>query len=298
VHARPFSADPFRLQMGLRSLDIEEWIQIDELRAAQLAQKRSLIAADREAFVQTIDAPEAHAASAELLDTIGNWCSAHDPDRRPGSESGKKAGVEAANETERSAIARCTTTTQEDWCLIAPLEAGGQPVLVSAGVCFPTRWRLREKMGRTIAAIHEPVTGYREQLAVRVDNFVERLTVDRPVWRSNWNLVDDPSLSQPEIRTRSQLSVADVPSSMFLRIERQTLRRLERTGAVAFGIRVHQEPLASLADDRTALADLLAAVDQLPAETARHKGLDAFGGPLREWLELRLASGLPSSEQP
>ena len=120
-----------------------------------------------------------------------------------------------------------------------------------------------------------------------MDRFLEQLQSDRIVWRANWNLVDDPSLHQPyvpEARRRLATTVAAVADVVHLRVERQTLRRLPRTGAIAFGIRVHQRPLRDLESQPEVLDRLLAAVDALPPPTFDYKGLGAFWPELRAWL--------------
>lgn len=182
-------------------------------------------------------------------------------------------------------IARCGLLTQEDWCLLVPNPTSGDLVLGAASVCFPTRWKLREKLGRSTAEIHAPVAYYDEQLAAPVDALIDRLRVEDPKWRLNWNLVDDGSLFQPERRPGPHVEPHEVAERIWLRVERQTLRRLPQTGAVAFSIRVHQQPLATLAGDADVLARLRAAVDAMPEPTFRYKGLAPFADSLRTWID-------------
>ena len=55
---------------------------------------------------------------------------------------------------------------QEDLCLMQRGAAGYRLVAV---VCFPAHWRLADKLGRPLEAIHEPVPGFGERLAPTVD---------------------------------------------------------------------------------------------------------------------------------
>ena len=101
--------------------------------------------------------------------------------------------------------------------------------LVGASLCFPTRWRLADKIGRPLNTIHAPIPGYAEQLATTMDKFFDRLKVDKPVWRLNWSLMDDPTLFQPTRDGRKHAAITpekNAGDSLWLRIERQTLRRL------------------------------------------------------------------------
>jgi hypothetical protein len=58
------------------------------------------------------------------------------------------------------------------------------------------------------------------------------------VWRVNWSLVDTPEpYRPPEHRARAAITAALAGEQLWLRVERQTLRRLPDSGAVLFGIR-------------------------------------------------------------
>jgi hypothetical protein len=262
--------------MGVRALDPAAWIDLDpDALDEQLALKRGLLETRRADVVVSLDADIALRASRELDDEVASWW--RDDGRPPPREP----------PADEHPVVRAALRTQEDWCVLAPLDAGDRPVLVAACVCFPTRWILTGKLGRTLGEIHRPVAHYDEQLEAPVDRFVERLAPGRAVWRTNWNLVDDDALFQgylPDPSHRIDVGPEQVADRVFLRVERQTLRRLERTGAVVFGIRVHQRPLRSLRARPADLARLLDAVEALPAETFAYKGLAAFWDPLREWL--------------
>ena len=275
--------------MGLRPLDPDHWLEPDDQRVPELELKAALVAERPADVVAVLDRREVVAASVELWEMV---------QAATGEAVGGSVGGSAAD---LHPIVRCGLATQEDWVLLVPLD--GALVLGAACVCFPTRWVLRDKVGLDTAAIHAPVAFYDEQLAAPVDSFLDRLTVDRPVWRLNWNLMDHPALFQP----RRPVDVApggleptSVGERVWLRIERQTLRRLPVTGAVAFSIRVHQRPLSTLADDPDALSRLRSAVGELPAETYEYKGLHHFGAELVAWLDEQLADRprTTRSEQP
>ena len=54
---------------------------------------------------------------------------------------------------------------QEDLCIIQ--DAADGPRFTAAVLCFPSRWRLHEKLGQPLAAVHGPVPLYAERLAGR-----------------------------------------------------------------------------------------------------------------------------------
>jgi hypothetical protein len=110
-----------------------------------------------------------------------------------------------------------------------------------------------------MAEVHAPVAHYADELASRVDTFIARLSSDRPVWRRNWSIHDDPSYFLPAPTPPRGVRP---PDGLWLRSERQTLRRLTSADAVLFTIRTQQVPLGELAerpDVALRLADAIAA---------------------------------------
>ena len=170
---------------------------------------------------------------------------------------------------------------QEDLCLMDREEPGDEYRLVAASLCFPSRWRLADKIGRPLSEIHQPVPHYAEQLNSATNSLFDRLTPERPIWRLNWSLLDDPALYQPT--GHSAPSQATPPEQLWLRIERQTLRRLPDTRAVLFTIRIHISPLTDLVDlrDREQLA---VALSGLPETMLRYKSMAGFAQEIVAWL--------------
>ena len=128
---------------------------------------------------------------------------------------------------------------RDDLCVLARTE--GTWRLVAAVVCFPSRWRLADKMGRDVLAIHDPVPGYRSGLGAPTTKVFDALT---PRWRLNWTLLDDPALFQPAAPAGGHQPGPD----SYLRVERQCL--VPVGDVVAFTIRTDVVALADLPNDR------------------------------------------------
>jgi hypothetical protein len=155
--------------------------------------------------------------------------------------------------------------------------------LVAASVAFPSGWRLADKLGLPIGAIHDPVPEYAPQIGRAVDRVTAALTAHRGLWRLNGSLFDDAALFRPAYPVRS--GPPRVPDDVVLRVERQTLRKLPRTGAVVFTIRTFIDPLSAIADDlraRSALAGWLRGLDD---EQLRYKRLEGLAPAVLDWLE-------------
>jgi hypothetical protein len=113
------------------------------------------------------------------------------------------------------------------------------------------------------------VAHYGDELGAKVDTFLQRLRPERPVWRRNWSIHDDPSYFLPD---PTPLRDVDPPNGLHLRTERQTLRRLGAADVVLFTIRTQQVPLAVL-DERPDVAHRLAdAITSWSPEMAAYKG--------------------------
>jgi dimethylamine monooxygenase subunit A len=117
-------------------------------------------------------------------------------------------------------------------------------------VAFPTDWRLADKLGLELTAIHAPIHGYAEQLSGGVDHFMTMLAPGAIYGRANWFVVPSDALrwmpeDDPEARF-AQVTTDNAGETLFVRCERQTLRRLPQTGAILFTIGIDVAPLGTL----------------------------------------------------
>jgi hypothetical protein len=244
----PLEPGPPWLAMGTRGLRADDWLVADEDRDRDLATKAALLAERPAEVFAALDAAAVAAASAEVLDLIVAATGEHpDPSLHPLDAAGR--------------------LVQEDLCLLVVRD--GAPHLDAASLCFPSYWRLADKLGRPLADVHGPVAHYSDELATKVDRFLERLPADRPVVRRNWSIHDDPAYFLPDPTPPRQVVP---PHGLWLRSERQTLRRLATAHTVVFTIRTQQVPLAVVAE-RPEVADrMAAAIAAWSPELAAYKG--------------------------
>lgn len=187
-------------------------------------------------------------------------------------------------------IASCGRTVVDDLCLLEPASraggasgAGDELVLVAGAVAHPNRWRLADKLGKPLLGVHGPVPGYPGRLADQVERVLRSLRPDRAVERRSWALLDDPTLHQPV--ATSGVPTRFAPLGLWLRIERQALRRLPDTGAIVFAIRTRQWRLDQLAAQQDQAAGLAAALRATPDDLAGYKGVAGIREPLLAWLD-------------
>ncbi len=265
-----------------------DWFEIDDQYLAEMAEKRRLVATvPADVFAAT---PQSDDAREEALALIVTSLTTHHPDWfSRDSTTALQNHLTGESWTIRSSdpLQLAGQLVQEDLCLIQNNEAG--PVFTAASLCFPSRWRLRDKIGKPLAAVHGPVPLYAKRLASPVDRFMRNLKANHIVSRMNWSLLDDPALFQPGGKWRVEACADITPQNagqrIFLRVERQTVRRLPLTQAVLFGVRVHVYPLDRAIDRPDRAAALAHAVRALPVETELYKSLPPFKQALLMWLD-------------
>ena len=126
--------------------------------------------------------------------------------------------------------------------------------------------------------VHSPIPGLNNEIGEQIDRFFFRLPSDRFVERFNWSI-----MPHPNYLSRENWEIAAEANELWYRAERQSLRRLPKTGAIAFTIRVHVCPLASLATVDGALESLWQAIADAPEDLQGYKGFDVLEPVIARW---------------
>ncbi|MHA6721349.1 heme-dependent oxidative N-demethylase family protein [Sphingomonas sp. RS6] len=248
------------LRMGLVRVPEAEWLTPE----ADLDARAAMFAAEPEC-VQVL--PEAEAAVDEVAELLSRRRLQYRPpgESRDPFASTPAAGAEPETAMDpgfrrhdglegriasvADALRTAAAGVWEDLCILTP-DASGQYRLTAAAIAFPTDWHLHEKLGQALTPIHAPIHGYAEQLASGVDHFFATLQPGPIFGRTNWFVVASDAwryLPQeaPEARF-AHVTAENAGETLFVRCERQTLRRLPESGAVLFTIGIHVEPLDRL----------------------------------------------------
>jgi hypothetical protein len=280
-----FLDGPFRLAMGLHALEPGAWLEVGPDTRSQMAERRRLLA---ERPAEVVDAlPESTAAQQELMALLHEYLPMRFPERwqRIGGTLVNRDTGERFPADPAEPLATIGRMVQEDFCLLQDSPSGYR--LTAAVLCFPAHWRLSDKLGRPLDVIHEPVPGFAERLAGPAHRFFAALQAPRPVWRVNWSLVGTPELYlPPDAHGRArEVSATHAGTQLWLRVERQTLRRLPGSGAVVFGIRTYVEPLAEVAAVPATAKALADRIREMPPATAVYKGIASIREPLLAYLD-------------
>ncbi|MEZ5932975.1 MAG: DUF3445 domain-containing protein [Alphaproteobacteria bacterium] len=281
---RPFFKSARHHAMGIKALDPADWLEFGEDAAHQLAERHRLLDERPSEVIAAL--PGSEAAQDELAALVLDYLERHARDRYR-IETDRVVEPATGFSCDRSNASVLGRLVQEDFCLLQKHE--GRYVLSAAVLCFPAHWSLAEKLGRPLIEIHAPVPGFAEQLGSPVERLFDNLSTEKPVQRLNWSLVDtDELFLPPSHRTEPvRLDKEDVAERVRLRVERQTLRRLPRSGAVVFGIRTHITPLAEAIDTAEAAAALIERLHELPSPMQTYKNLVRVKPALLAFLEAR-----------
>ncbi len=293
----------FNDKMGTTPLpDTDPLIEIDAHYRAEVSLKKQLLTDRPDYYFQAL--PGHEIAQWEVLDVVLHDLARHNPDyfslRQNGDDWYWTNHILNQKTTFVFGDAATLPVAPLDWVGRQVQEdlvllAGDDSVLVAGQLCFANDWCLTEKMGLPFWQIHAPIVPIVEPMILAAQKFMARLTVGRPVWRMNWSVkvsndLDMTSRHTPANRQRLAnllpgLTPDTIGHQVYLRVERQTLTRLPRSGAILFGIHTYQNLLADEIAARPGAADKLARVfATTPPAMLDYKSMTGFMPALMTYL--------------
>ena len=289
------SSKPFNI--GVRPLDLKDWIEIDANLPTYLSEKERHYRDDRKQVI--VSEATSIAAQMEVLHLL----SEHMCQRYPETYRKTETGIDILNgqfhvaldDQSLPPLAIAAKLVQEDLVLMSASPEGWR--LVAASLCFPSAWNLLEKFGHPLHKVHGPVPGFGTgtRNASVIDRMFDNLRPEQPVMRWNWSLHEDGQLHHPTSHSgsESRFGSGDIGGHVFLRVERQTLRKLPKSGDIIFTVRIYLDPLEVL-QTMPEGNKLAAAIDEqlgaLSTEQESYKGLIGERKRLSERLKQIAAS--------
>ena len=289
----PFSAGPYRMAMSLVACTPGDIVEIDDRYTDEMGERRSLLAERRGDVFAAM--PGSELAREETLTALTALLPRRYPEcfvQRADALHNRLTGEAwSLRDPLHDPLELAGRLVQEDLLIIDT--AGAAPVLSAAVLCAPSRWRLTEKIGQPLAAVHGAVPLYGERLAGPVDRFMGSLRAGRSAERLNWSVIDDGALFQLSGKYKATPNCAvtpeNAPDRLFLRVERQTFLRLPQSHSVLFLVRVHSYKLARVLAVPGAATQLAAAVRGLPNSIAAYKSLPTITHALLPCLDAQAA---------
>ncbi len=244
----PWMADHTLRLPGTTPIALADWLQRDEVFAAQMAVRDRLIA-ERPSAVHAM-AEDCRPAAEELLALVLDHLAGVPGYGREGDAVRRPDGVLVP--LDGPPLVAAGRLVQEDLLILQRPDAEAEHRLTGAILCFPSNWTLAEKFGHGLARIHLPVDRYDETVARRVQRLFDALRPEAPLMRANLLFYADPALFNA--RREFDRHTPEPGSVRFVRVERQVLLRLPVTRAVVFSIHTYMvAPEALTAEQRARL---------------------------------------------
>lgn len=189
------------------------------------------------------------------------------------------------------ALPEAALSTHEDLCLLTKREGEDVYRLIGAAVAWPSDWHPAQKIGLPLRALHAPIAGYEEQLATGVDRFMATLRPGPIYARCNWFIAATGERrwlpDRPPAEAFAHVTPDNAGETLFVRSERQTLRRLPQTQAILFTIGIYVEPLGMLSPGNIAM--LGKAVQSLLNGEGDRRGAPAYANSLVAYAQRNAA---------
>lgn len=312
---RPFRYGPtYNVTMGLRNVSFENWIELDNHYPRFYHEKRARITERGHECCRT--APEAYSAAIELLEDLCQYLPARYPSLYQQTATGIRNcwSKEEFDITERplaeDPMQICARLTQDDLAIMIE-KSDGQYYLLAGAILLAGFWRLKDKFGMPLSEIHTSgdVPKFREKLERGMMGFFRRIKPETMYARNNYFLQVDNNLGWSssigdEDSDEVSWNTAQKNKSIehhYFRSERQTLRRLPRTGGVVFTIRTYFHPVTEIAEESYVPGRLASAVRSWGSDVSLYKGKEKYKDVLLEYLDAKhkeqLAAGLKPDEE-
>lgn len=299
---RPFRYGPkYNITMGLRNVKHTDWIELDNHYPDYHTTKAQRIEERGHKCCKT--APEAYDAALELLEDLVEYLPARYPSLYRRGNTGLEnlwsgETVSSVPPLQEDPIQTCARLVQDDLAIMIEKE-DGQYYLLSGAILLPGFWRLEDKFGMPLSEIHTSgdVPGFKEKLEKGMMNFFRRLKPEEMVARNNYFLQVDDDLAwshsiggedSPDISWNTAEKDRATEHHYF-RSERQTLRRLPRSGGVVFTIRTYFLPVIEIVEEKGVPGRLASAVRSWGEDVSRYKGKEKYGDVLLEYLDKKHA---------
>ena len=252
----PFLSGPARVAPQMKPIDSANWLTPDSEADDWLEAKRTLMRDHRgEVFFQSENAGDVAADAANMVR----------------EHIGSGDHIESGFETE---LEKASALVSDDLCVMT--EQNGAYCLSAVSLCAPTFWTLAEKAGQPLAGLHSPVPGGDPELAGRIQRIFQAVQPGKVLERMNWTvqLGGDrftPS-SDPMKKRLAELASKDAANDLFLRVERQTIRKLSDDRSLLFTIRVCVDQLAPVLEDKSHRKAFEEAWNHTHPDLATYKG--------------------------
>lgn len=230
IRHAPWDAPPYDFQIGLKPIEEDAWLEGGDVDGPR---KQALLAAGESVWGET---DGSRAGQAEIVALIEQATGAKaDPSLPP--------------------LWAASLLCADDLCLMEKSDAWR---LSAVSLCSGTFFTAGEALGKSLRELHDPVPGFGDRFLKVVERMFDAAQPGVIMQRRNWTVTNAPQLhlpqSGPVLAQLADIDPATAGDNLFIRVERQTVRKAPETGAVLFTIRIWRHPLSTLRDDPVSLA--------------------------------------------
>lgn len=302
----------YKVNMGIRNMDWNNWIELDNQWLKYHNDKLNRVATTGNKLYESSD--EAIDAAYELCEEFRNWL----PERYPKLFKRTTLGVDNLVTGEQHIFLKpqqdiekggkfsksngidpiliAAKMVQDDLAIMIENE-DGEYYLKSGAIMLAGFWRFRDKFNKPLSYIHDSgdVPKYKENLKNGMEKFFVRLTCDKPVVRNNYFIQTDDDLpwsrsigdeNNEHVGWNTAENASKV-EQIYFRSERQSLRRLPRSGGVVFTIRTYFTPLTEICKEPHVPRRLLDGMKSWEDDVADYKGFEKYKDVVLPYLEMR-----------
>lgn len=265
IHHSPWDAPPYDFQIGLKPITEQEWLEGGDDDSSR---KQALLAGGASVWGETEGS-------------------------RPGQEE-VRGLVERASglaaDQDLPPLWAASLLCADDLCLMELSDAWR---LSAVSLCSGTFFTAADSLGKSLKELHDPVPGFGGRFLPVVERMFHAVQPGVIMQRRNWTVLNSADFHLPSsapVRERiAAIDPATAGDQLFLRVERQTVRKLPQTGGVLFTIRIWRHPLSALLADPAKLAAFAGAWRGAGEDFRSYKGLQHYDALVESFLAPHLA---------
>jgi dimethylamine monooxygenase subunit A len=177
-------------------------------------------------------------------------------------------------------------------------EVGGTIRITAASNAYSSSGRLVGSVGHEMEWAHEPVPQLTRKLGEKINRVLGSIHAATPCERFNWQITpmatvffphEDPHAANARAMREVLAELCRDPARagefLWIRVERQTLRRLPDSNAVAFSLHTYSDPLSSMQSDVESVRAIWTLLNNYSEERWKYSEMDIVREPLMTWLE-------------
>lgn len=288
----------YTINMGIRNMDWNSWIELDNQWNFYHEEKLKRIRERGTELYET--SPLARPAAYELLQELKVYLSNRYPLMYEQTSIGLKNLATGESFDFRDLplgedpILIAAKLVQDDLAIMIE-SPNGEYFLRGGAIILAGFWRFRDKYNLPLSGIHTSgdVPKYKEKLQSGMEKFFMRLQPDKPVVRNNYFIQTDSELGwsssigkeeDPTVGWYTAREATDI-NRLYFRSERQSLRRLPKSGAVIFTVRTYFMPITKLCEEPYIPRRLLDGIQSWTGDVEEYKGYHKFKDVLEPYLE-------------